>query len=189
MAIALLANSLATGAALLTLIFTFASISGAHFNPAVTLAARFERAIGWREVLAFIPAQLGGGMAGCAISVAGDRYESLSAGTEVTRVHPLAIVAMREIGIDISAQRSKSIDEFTARPPQLVITVCDDAKEACPYLPAVRSACIGPFPTRVPPQVLTKSGCNGSATSATRSDVASKPSWVRPSHRSANSVT
>ena len=66
--------------------------------------------------------------------VAGDRFDVESAGTAPTEVHPLAIVVMREIGIDISHQRSKDVSEIT-RPPDIVITLCDDAKEACPVFP------------------------------------------------------
>lgn len=68
----------------------------------------------------------------------GDRSEVFSAGTEVTRVHPLAIEAMREAGIDISSHRSKSLDELRGQPFDLLITVCDSAKESCPILPGVR---------------------------------------------------
>src|SRR5258706_15583330 len=60
MALALLANSIATGAALVTLIFTFAPISGAHFNPAVSLAAAFEGGLAWRRVPGYIAAQVVG---------------------------------------------------------------------------------------------------------------------------------
>src|SRR5881394_4264853 len=63
-AIALLANSLATGAVLVTLIFTFAPISGAHFNPVVTLAAAAERTLPWSRVPAYISAQFLGALAG-----------------------------------------------------------------------------------------------------------------------------
>lgn len=56
MALALLANSIATGAVLVTLIFTFGPISGAHFNPAVTLAAAFEGGFAWRSVAGYIVA-------------------------------------------------------------------------------------------------------------------------------------
>jgi len=63
----------------------------------------------------------------------GDRYEAYSAGTEPTGyVHPLAIRVMREIGVDISHQRSKSTDEFRDVAFDLVITLCDDAAENCP---------------------------------------------------------
>ena len=71
-------------------------------------------------------------------AMAGDRFESFSAGTEVTRVHPLAIEAMRELGIDLSAHRSKAIGEFLGQDLDAVITVCDKARESCPYLPGVR---------------------------------------------------
>jgi glycerol uptake facilitator-like aquaporin len=65
-AIALLANTLATGAALVALILTFGPISGAHFNPAVTLADAWQRGIAWREVPSYILAQVGGAFAGVA---------------------------------------------------------------------------------------------------------------------------
>jgi arsenate reductase len=63
----------------------------------------------------------------------GDRWEALSAGTAPSGyVHPLAVKAMGEIGIDISAGYSKSVDEFRDVEFDLVITVCDDAAENCP---------------------------------------------------------
>lgn len=65
-ALALLANTLATGAILVALIFTFGSISGAHFNPAVTLADAMESGIAWREVPAYVFAQVLGGFTGTA---------------------------------------------------------------------------------------------------------------------------
>lgn len=65
-AIALLANTIATGAALVTLILTFGSISGAHFNPAVTLADASQRGMPWREVPGYVVAQLAGAFAGVA---------------------------------------------------------------------------------------------------------------------------
>ena len=67
--------------------------------------------------------------------LAGDRFEVFSAGTEQTRVHPLAIEAMRELGVDISAQRSKTLDEFQGQQFDSVITVCDQANESCPIFP------------------------------------------------------
>jgi arsenate reductase len=66
----------------------------------------------------------------------GDQLEVFSAGTEETRVHPLAIEAMREVGIDISGQRSKTLDEFNGQPFDYVITVCDRANETCPIFPS-----------------------------------------------------
>lgn len=65
-AIALLANTLATGAALVALILTFGPVSGAHMNPAVTLAAAIEGALPWNDVPAYLCAQVAGGFAGVA---------------------------------------------------------------------------------------------------------------------------
>jgi arsenate reductase (thioredoxin) len=65
----------------------------------------------------------------------GDRFEALSAGTEARDVRPEAIEVMREIGIDISGQTSKSIAPFIGEAFNWVITVCDAAKESCPVVP------------------------------------------------------
>lgn len=65
----------------------------------------------------------------------GDRYEVFSAGTRPSWVRPEAIAVMAEIGIDISGHRSKSVDEFVGKPLDIVITVCDNAKESCPVFP------------------------------------------------------
>ncbi|HUG16066.1 MAG TPA: arsenate reductase ArsC [Thermomicrobiales bacterium] len=65
----------------------------------------------------------------------GATFEVSSAGTEETRVHPLAIAAMEDIGIDISGQRSKHLNEFIEQDFNYVITVCDGANEACPIFP------------------------------------------------------
>ena len=65
-ALALLANTLATGAALVALIFTFGPISGAHFNPAVTLSEAWVAGIPWREAPVYLAAQLAGAFAGVA---------------------------------------------------------------------------------------------------------------------------
>jgi arsenate reductase len=66
---------------------------------------------------------------------AGDRFEVFSAGVEPSVVRPLAIEAMRELGIDISAQRSKPVEEFAGQEFDFVITVCDNANERCPISP------------------------------------------------------
>ena len=63
---------------------------------------------------------------------AGDRFEVFSAGTKPTQVRREAIAVMNEIGIDISHQHSKSVDEFIGQPLDFVITVCNSAKETCP---------------------------------------------------------
>ncbi|MGA7613559.1 MAG: arsenate reductase ArsC [Thermoanaerobaculia bacterium] len=70
---------------------------------------------------------------------AGERFEVASAGTEQTRVHPLAVRAMQEIGIDISGQESKTLDRFVTEPWDLVITVCDAANQSCPVFPGAAS--------------------------------------------------
>ncbi|WP_376790210.1 arsenate reductase ArsC [Thermoflexus sp.] len=66
----------------------------------------------------------------------GDRVQVFSAGTHPAGyVHPMAIQVMREIGIDISGHRSKSLSEFIGQPFDLVLTVCDHAAEECPVWP------------------------------------------------------
>jgi thioredoxin type arsenate reductase len=65
-----------------------------------------------------------------------DRFEAASAGTEATRVHPLAIRVMDEVGIDLGGHSSKTFDQFLAQPWDCVITVCDNANERCPIFPA-----------------------------------------------------
>src|SRR5215831_3480288 len=67
-AIALLANTVATGAGLVALILTFGSISGAHFNPAVTLADASQGGLPWREVPAYVGAQVAGAFVGVGIA-------------------------------------------------------------------------------------------------------------------------
>jgi len=63
----------------------------------------------------------------------GDTWEAVSAGTQPSGyVHPLAIAALAELGIDISGHASKTADAFRQTPLDLVITVCDDAAENCP---------------------------------------------------------
>ncbi|HEX9055976.1 MAG TPA: arsenate reductase ArsC [Ktedonobacterales bacterium] len=79
-------------------------------------------------------------------SLAGDRYDAYSAGTEATSVRPLAIRAMAEVGIDISAQSSKTLHAYLSQPWDYVITVCDDANEACPVFPGGRVRLHWSFP-------------------------------------------
>jgi arsenate reductase len=67
---------------------------------------------------------------------AGNSCEVFSAGTKPTQVRPEAITVMREVGIDISGHRSKSVDELAGWDFDYVITVCDNAKESCPVFPA-----------------------------------------------------
>ncbi len=65
-------------------------------------------------------------------AIYGDRYESYSAGVQATKVNPLAVIAMKEIGIDISGQYSKTPQEFQDIIFDMAVTVCDNAKTACP---------------------------------------------------------
>ena len=65
-------------------------------------------------------------------AIYGDRYEAYSAGVEATTVDPRAVLVMKEIGIDISSQRSKTSQEFQDTIFDLAVTVCDQAKLACP---------------------------------------------------------
>lgn len=65
----------------------------------------------------------------------GPRFEVHSAGTHPSFVRPETIAVMREVGIDISGHRSKSVGEFLGQPFDYVITVCDRARESCPVFP------------------------------------------------------
>jgi arsenate reductase len=65
----------------------------------------------------------------------GDRFEVASAGTEATRVHPLAKRAMAEMGIDLGGHTSKTLDQLGDQRWDCVITVCDSANERCPIFP------------------------------------------------------
>jgi thioredoxin type arsenate reductase len=279
-AIALLANTIATGAALVALILMFAPISGAHFNPAVSLSAAINKEIFWRDAGLYIIVQIIGGLLGVAVAnlmfglplffastktrfgfeqwlgefvatfglvaviiavsrrykiavvaiavaayitaaywftsstsfanpavtiarslsdtfagirpvdilpfivvqllgavsasflfnwlvpkkiimnnkqrvlilctgnsarsqmaegllrhIGNDKFEVESAGVSSSLVRPEAIAAMREIGIDISSHRSKSVNEFIDQKFDFIITVCDNAKEGCPIFP------------------------------------------------------
>lgn len=67
--------------------------------------------------------------------VAGNRFKVATAGTHPVGLNPLAVQVMKEIGIDISQQRSKKMDEFAGQHFEYVVTVCDRAKESCPTWP------------------------------------------------------
>lgn len=79
-------------------------------------------------------------------ALGGGHFDAESAGTEARGVNPLAIQAMAEAGIDISTHESKTIDRFVDQPFDLVITVCDDAAEACPVFPNARERRHWSFP-------------------------------------------
>ena len=76
----------------------------------------------------------------------GDRFEVFSAGTEATMVRPLAIRAMQELGIDIAGQQSKTLARYLDQPFDQVITVCDQANEACPVFFGARERLHWSFP-------------------------------------------
>jgi arsenate reductase len=65
----------------------------------------------------------------------GDRFEVASAGTEQTKVNPLAIRAMAEVGIDLRGHTSKTLERFLDERWDWVISVCDAANESCPVFP------------------------------------------------------
>lgn len=76
----------------------------------------------------------------------GDKVDVFSAGTRPSRVHPMAVAVMAEAGVDLSSHRSKSLSEFWGQPFDLVVTVCDSAKEACPSFPGARKQIHESFP-------------------------------------------
>jgi arsenate reductase len=65
----------------------------------------------------------------------GDRYMAFSAGTDPTQIDPLVVLVMSEIGIEVSDYRSKELNIFKDSTLDYVITLCDQAKESCPYFP------------------------------------------------------
>jgi arsenate reductase len=65
----------------------------------------------------------------------GHAYQAFSAGTEAGQIHPLAIRAMAEIGIDISGQKSKDLEVFKNKEFDFVVTVCDRSRKSCPHFP------------------------------------------------------
>ncbi|MEO7332564.1 MAG: arsenate reductase ArsC [Gemmatimonadales bacterium] len=70
---------------------------------------------------------------------AGDQFEVSSAGTEATGVRPEAVRAMAELGIDISGHASKTVEGFVGQPWDFLIPVCEEACEACPYVPGAKT--------------------------------------------------
>ncbi|TAJ07364.1 MAG: arsenate reductase ArsC [Nitrospirae bacterium] len=71
--------------------------------------------------------------------LAGDRFDVASAGTHPVGLNPVAVAAMREVGVDISRHTSKNVNQFLGERFDYVITVCDSAKEACPTFPGATS--------------------------------------------------
>ena len=71
--------------------------------------------------------------------LAGERFEVMSADTEAAHVRPLAVRAMAEVGVDISGQESKTLERYLGQPFDYVVTVCDEANEACPFFPGAKN--------------------------------------------------
>jgi arsenate reductase len=71
--------------------------------------------------------------------LAGARFEVYSAGTEATSVRPEAVAVMAELGLDISEQESETLDRYLSESFDYVVTVCDDANEACPVFPGAKN--------------------------------------------------
>jgi arsenate reductase (thioredoxin) len=78
--------------------------------------------------------------------LAGERFEALSAGIEAHGLNPGAVRTMGEVGVDITAQRSETVDGFLEDPPDLVVTVCEHAAELCPEFPETTEVLHWPFP-------------------------------------------
>jgi arsenate reductase len=72
-------------------------------------------------------------------SWAGDRFEVASGGTEASRVRPEAIAVMGELGIDMGGHTSKTIERYMGQPWDWLIPVCEEACEACPYVPGAKA--------------------------------------------------
>ena len=68
-------------------------------------------------------------------NIYGDRYSAFSAGSDPTQIDPFVITVMKEVGIDVSSYKSKGLNVFQDYSPDYVVTVCDQAKESCPYFP------------------------------------------------------
>jgi arsenate reductase len=78
-------------------------------------------------------------------AAAGDRYEVASAGTAPKGVHSLTLRVLQEKGVPTAGLRSKHVSEFTGQPFDLVVTVCDHARETCPVWPGHRRLEHWPF--------------------------------------------
>ena len=76
----------------------------------------------------------------------GDRYEAFSAGTVVSTVSPLTVRVMKEVGVDISNQRSKDLGAFIGEEMDVVATVCDAAAATCPMFPGAKRTIHASFP-------------------------------------------
>lgn len=75
-----------------------------------------------------------------------DGFDAVSAGTHPQGMNPITVAVMKEAGVDISTHRSKSIDEIDINSVDVVVTVCDSARESCPILPGVETVIHKSFP-------------------------------------------
>ena len=99
----------------------------------------------------------------------GDRYEVFSAGTEATKVNDHAISVLEKKGINTDGLRSKSTDEFLGMEIDEVVTVCDQAKEKCPFFPGAKSYTHHSF--RDPPEMVKEGMSPGEAFSKVRDQI------------------
>jgi arsenate reductase len=78
-------------------------------------------------------------------SLYGGMYDAFSAGTDPDRLHPMAVRVMQEAGVDISRQRAKHLHEFLDHQFDIVVTICDDSRGACPVFPGAKHTIHHPF--------------------------------------------
>jgi len=109
----------------------------------------------------------------------GDRYEVFSAGTHPSAVSRKAVAAMKEIGIDISAHRSKPLDEFAGQEFDLAVTLCDHASTVCPVVPSAKETIHRSFPDPGGQKAIsgpgTVTGTRSSVPALTRQGSAGRP--------------
>jgi hypothetical protein len=111
--------------------------------------ARVSSCVGfgpWVGSIDFADEERGGRLVALGRALPDDRFEVFSAGTEATHLRLEAISVMAEIGVDISAQESETLDPYLREPLDLVVTVCDHANEACPVFPGARERLHWSFP-------------------------------------------
>ena len=89
-----------------------------------------------------------------------NRFEVFSAGTKPSSVNPIAVQVMQEIGIDISGHCSKHVDEFNGQAFDYVITVCDNARESCPFFPGKTQRLHWEFPDPPHREAVTEAVLN-----------------------------
>ncbi len=111
------------------------------------MSGRLSKGLGMRVLILCTANSARSQMAeGLLRQIVGAEHEVFSAGTHPSLVRPEAIQVLRELGIDISGHRSKSVEEFAGQHFDCVITVCDNAKECCPVFPATTKRIHWSFP-------------------------------------------